>query len=135
MTGKSQTTALSNLFDIRSIEDSPLLVNEDRERLSDSTASIFGEKGKTSFTGSSSSSDQESISSTERRSREASSCDTIHAKNIAYENSIGRTAKYLNFCLRGCILRSAQAVVIKATQAVLSESAVDRSTRRAQVKS
>ena len=33
MSGKSQTPAHSNLFDIRSIENSPLLADEDRERV------------------------------------------------------------------------------------------------------
>ena len=41
MAGKSQTPAHSNLFDIRSIEDSPLLADEDRERFHSVTAQLL----------------------------------------------------------------------------------------------
>ena len=37
----AQTPAHSNLFDIRSIEDSPLLVDEDRERFHSVTAQLL----------------------------------------------------------------------------------------------
>ena len=41
MAGKSQTPAHSNLSDIRSIEDSPLLADEDRERFHSVTAQLL----------------------------------------------------------------------------------------------
>ena len=110
MAGKSQTPAHSNLFDIRSIEDSPLLADEDRERFHSVTAQLLYLAKRVrpdvlvavAFL-----TKRVSISPTERRSREASSCDTIPARNFAHGNSVGRTAKYINSCLRGCILRSA----------------------------
>ena len=41
MAGKSQTPAHSNLFDIRSVEDSPLLADEDRECFHSVTAQLL----------------------------------------------------------------------------------------------
>ena len=41
MSGKSQTPALSNLFDIRPVEASPLLTDEDKERLHSVIAQII----------------------------------------------------------------------------------------------
>ena len=41
MSGKSQTPAHSNLFDIRPVEASPLLTDEDKERFHSVTAQII----------------------------------------------------------------------------------------------
>ena len=79
LSGKSQTPAHSNLLDIRSIEDSPLLADEDRERFYSVTAQLLY---------------------LAKRVRP----DLLVAVSLTQGNSVGRTAKYIKFC----ILRSAR---------------------------
>ena len=109
MSGKSQTPAHSNLFDIRPIEASPLLVDDDRERFHSVTAQLLyiAKRVRPDLL--------VAVAFLTKRVSVPQKCDQRKLVreiqclrgNSSHGNNFGRTAKFVYSRICGRILRSA----------------------------